>query len=265
MKHAHRRSHRCAAGAWLASLAVVLALVGCESSPIAPPPQSVEAYDAGRYAEAYRDATAEHSRTSGARKDRAALMAGLSAHALGNYATATEWLTPLVDHADREIAGRAAATLGLIEADRGDHQAAAAHLSMAGRKLSGDASAQANFQAAESYAALGRVDAARLHYRLAGATTDDSRVDLLVGDRLAMDAYTVQVGAFSSRENAMTRAEEIRRRALALGLGEPRIVLRPGPSGRSLYLVQLGSYKTESEASSARVRLGGEAVVAHAE
>ena len=270
MRHAHHphsvgRSWGSRPAALVLIGAAMIVLPGCQSSPIAPPPKAVEAYDEGDYARAYRDATAEYSRTSGERKDMAALMAGLSAHAMGNYTTSAEWLAPLVNHADREISGRAAATLGLIEADRGDHAAAAAHLSMAGRKLTGEAAAQANFQAAESYAALGRVDAARLHYRLAAATTGDTNVDALVDERLSLDAYTVQVGAFSSRENAMTRVGEIRRRAEALGLGAPRVVLRPGPGGRSLYLVQLGSYKTQSEASAARVRLGGDAVVAHAE
>ena len=63
----------------------------------------------------------------------------------------------------------------------------------------------------------------------------------------------------------MTRAGEVRRRAAALGLGEPRIVLRPGPGGRSLYLVQIGAYATEAEAAAARASLGGDAVVAQAE
>ena len=248
----------------LATPAICWAMGGCQSSPLPPPPRAVEAYDAGNYQQAYKDATAEYSRTSGLRKDQAALMAGLSAHALGHYDEAKQWLEPLTRHADRDISGRAAATLGLIDARQGDNAAAAALLSSAGRKLSGEAAAHANFEAGEAYAALGRVSAARLQYRLAEATTTDPALKALITDRLGMDGYTVQVGAFSSRTNADRKANQIRPRASSLGLGAPRIVERAGAGGQRLYLVQIGSYKTEREATAARTRLGGEAVVAPA-
>lgn len=244
--------------------AILLASPACSSSPLPPPPKAVVAYDEGDYQRAYDDAVAEHSRTSGLRRDRAALMAGLSAHALGRQAQAARWLRPLTDHPDRDISGRACATLGLIEADHANHEAAAALLSTAGRKLSGDAAARANFQAAESYAALGRSSAARLHYRLAAASTDDQRIKDLGDDRLSLDAYTVQVGAYGSLANARSRADSTRPRAVALGLGEPRIVERPGSAGQSLYLVHVGAYESKSEAATAKLRLGSDAVVTRA-
>lgn len=247
-----------------AALGVFAMLSGCQTSPLPPPPSAVTAYEAHNYEQAYKDAAAEYNRTSGLRRDRAALMAGLSAHALGRYAEAKRWLEPLTHHSDRDISGRASATLGLIDAKEGNNAAAAALLSSAGRKLTGEAAAHANFEAGESYAALGRLAAARLHYQLAAATTTDPELKKLIADRLGMVGYTVQVGAFASRTNAERKAASVRPRAMALGLGEPRIVERVGSGGRRLYLVQIGSYKTEREATTARTRLGGDAVVASA-
>ena len=268
------RPHRRGAGVFWrrpgrsrAALAVIGAVLagGCQSGPLPPAPRAAEAYEAGEYAKAYNDATAEHGRTTGLRRDRAALMAGLSAHALGRQDDARSWLRPLTSHSDRDISGRASAALGLVEADRRHHESAAALLSAAGRKLSGEAAANANFQAAESYAALGRHSTARLHYRLARASAGDAGLRALIDERLAMDGFALQFGAYSTMVNAERRLAEIRAWVSALGLGEPRIVERFGSHGKTLYLVHVGSYATEREANDARARLAGGAVVARAE
>lgn len=252
---------------WVCAFAfgVVMVLGGCSSSPLPPVPSGAGAYEAGNYSEAYRLSASEYARTSGARRDRAALTAGLSAHAEGKDGLAESWLIPLENNADPAISGRAQAALGLIAQSEGEHERAAALLSRAARKLDGEASARANFQAAESYAALGHVDSARLHYRLArGATARTGEVRTLSDERLDLTAYTVQVGAFARRSNAVDRASALRNRALALGIGEPRIVERTSPDGRTLNLVQVGRFDTLRAAQTARIRLGGDAVVAPA-
>ena len=246
-------------------MACAVFLGACASSPIPPPPSGAGAYQSGNYQEAYRLSASEYSRTEGVRRDRAALTAGLSAHAMGHSALAESWLRPLERHPDPAISGRAAATLGLIAQERGDHEQAAALLSRAARQLEGDASARANFQAAESYAALGRVDSARLHYRLArGGTPAQDQVRTLSNERLELSGYTLQAGAFANQANARELANRLSTRAQALGYGEPRIVQRTPADGRVLYLVHIGSFATERDAQTARIRMGGDAVVAPA-
>ncbi|MEO1130129.1 MAG: SPOR domain-containing protein, partial [Planctomycetota bacterium] len=215
----------------------------------------------GNYRRAYREATAEHDRTSGVRRDQAALIAGLSAHALDQDDTALGWLRPLMNHPDRQIAGRASATAGLIEAERGNHETAAAALSNASRWLSGDAAAQAHLQAAHSYEALGRIDAARLHYRLAHSQAIDRRLRSLSDVGAQMSAYTVQVGAFRDYDNAERSAARVIDVAEAFGLGNVRIVEMPTVRGDVLYLVQIGEYDSEGDAQRARLQIGGDSVV----
>lgn len=245
------------------ALCMPLAGSGCATTPIPVPEGAARAYDDGEYDRAYRLAASEAVRTAGARRDAAALIAGLSAHARGDDELAIGWLEPLVDHRRRDIAGRAAAGLGLVYAGRAEHERASGLLAKAAAKLTGEDAARANFHAGESFAAIGRIEAARVHYRIAKATSGDLDLRRLADSRLASatGSYTVQLGAFSSRSNATARAADVRRRAAALGLESPRIVERTGPDGSTLYLVHLGRFDTEDDARSARFRFGENAVV----
>jgi tetratricopeptide (TPR) repeat protein len=244
----------------LAATTLAAALcVGCAGTPLGPAPHATEAYERGDYNVALVQASDEYHRTRGKRRDTAALIAGLSAHALDRNEQAAQWLEPLVDHPDREISARAAAGLGLVRAEQGDHEAAAALLSEAGRKLRGDAAARANFHAAESYAAIGRVEAARLCYRLARVDRG-GEIDALASERLGLAGYAVQLGAFRSRTNAEALAGSAAGRTRWLGLGEPRVVVRETDTA-PWYLVQVGAYDTESAAEADRPRLGPGAVV----
>ncbi len=235
---------------------------GCATTPLGPPPRATEAYERGDYNVALAQASAEYHRTRGDRKDAAALIAGLSAHALGRLDDAERWLRPLVDHPDREIAARAGAALGLVRAEQGRHASAAALLSSAARKLEGDAAARAHFHAAESFAAIGNLDSARLHYRLA-RVGGEGAIDDLAADRLELADFAIQLGAFRDAGNARALAASVAPRTRALGLGAPRVIERPTDT-TPWYLVQVGSYETRSAAEADRARLGPTAVVAAA-
>ena len=64
------------------------------------------------------------------------------------------------------------------------------------------------------------------------------------------NAYWVQVGAYSSQQNANTLAEEYRQK------GYNAVVIDPSPSDRrKLYRVRLGGYETREEAERARDQL----------
>lgn len=244
------------------ALSLCAGLTGCQSGRIASSSAALASYERGDYEGAYKEAIESHRRTSGVAQERAALVAGMSAFELGRYNDAVNWLNRVDRSQDSEIAGKATATLGLVHVERGNYSLAAIDLTNAGRLLRGEEAARAYFFAGECYTLVGRLDAAQRSYalaRAAGAST--TGISGQARDRLAPSDFTVQVGAFSQWSNAESAARTARARASAVGLDAPRIVQSQDVNGRTLYLVQVGSYKSKQEALSARVRLGGEAVV----
>jgi len=243
----------------MASL-VVLFTIGCASIDS---PSYIRDYNAGRHATAYRGATQAATLKQGADREQAALIAGLSAHALGDTINATAWLTPLLQSSDHSVSGRAAAALGLIAQKRGDQQRAASLLSQASLSLSGDDAAQAGLHAGESLTALGQRDAARRAYQRAFGQAKDRDLKQTLTDRLNNHRYTIQLGAYADRRNARRAAHEHAAVTAGLGLGAPRIV-QTIEQGRTLYLVQAGSFRTQAEADRIRARLDVRAIVASA-
>ncbi|MGP1309253.1 MAG: SPOR domain-containing protein [Phycisphaerales bacterium] len=215
-------------------------------------------YAAGRYSAAYRAARDAAAIAEGADKQRAMLIAGLSAQALGQNGDAKMWFREVERSSDPEIAGRARAGLGLIALNEGDHVRAAALLSTASAQLSGDEAARSSFFAGQAYEAMGRLDRARTQYLIAKGLSDSPSLSSNVQSALASlgrKGYTVQLGAFASRVNAQRAADSYSDETARLNLGSPRIVERRGvgASGEGvLYLVQVGSFRAESEAESAR-------------
>lgn len=219
------------------------------------------AYDAKDYNASLQMASKDADRSHGSKQDQAALIAGMSAHALKNTSEARRWLEPLTKSEDPVIAGRAAAELGLIEAEQGHHEQAVKDFDTASLKLSGNEQAHADFMAGESYTALGRTDMARLSYRRAMSTATDAGLKSQIESRLSLGGYTLQVGAFADRTNAERAASKVVPTASKLGLEQPKVVARPGSNGRTLYAVQVGSFKDKTEADKARSRFGDTAVV----
>jgi predicted transcriptional regulator len=236
---------------------------------------AAEAYAQGNYRDAYYNALVEQ-RVAGNRRvrDEAGLTAGLAA-----YAKATEsvdpaecerWLDastyalrPLADNSDRNIAGSALAALGLIEAMRARFPASADLLSRAATRLTGEESASASFHAGLSYELAGSTTAARQAYHAALAQTKDPDLRRSIESRLGRTRYTIQIGAYTSRQNAEQAGIEAGNRARAQGLDlpGPHIVAGPDASGRTLYRVNLGSFATRNEALAARLRFAPEATV----
>lgn len=216
----------------------------------------VAAYLEGRYSMARSLAESEMRRASGPAADRAALIAGLAAHAQDQDSDAERLLSPLTSNPDREIAGRAQACLGLIAAERKQHDKAADLLAAAARRLSGDEAARAAMFAGDCLAALGRNAEARTQYSVASANASDASLKRAIADRLEIGNFTVQVGVFSSRANAQKAAMDVAGPAAMLGLGEPRIVERAEAGGGRSYVVQVGRFSTRRQGSQAQAKLG---------
>jgi tetratricopeptide (TPR) repeat protein len=280
MPHALARS----LGFSLLSLALVAG--GCSSSPRRDTPSSqqtseqarqnfVALYAAGNYSDAYEGAIAAAGSLTGAKRDEASLIAGLSSHALNRNAEAVRWLAPLENRNDRQLAGKASATMGLIAQERGEHETAARLLSKAASRLEGDEAARAAMYAGDSFRQLGQTAQADASYQNARTlVVSDSDLRVMIGDRVAGKAVatrpssgtrpaassnrnsmlTVQLGAFSSMQTAQKEAQKVATRA------NVRIVPILS-NGKRLYAVRVGQFSNRDAAENIRKQIGGKAVV----
>ncbi len=264
---------------------VPLTLPACSSGQKAAPAGGetdyMSLFRSGQYGRAYEVASAQSQRTRGYESDRAALYAGMSAHALDRNTDAVRWLTTVVNSGDREISGNAAATLGLIAQENGDHARAIELLDKAGDKLSGDESARAMMYAGDSMMRLGQRDQAQKTWEAAREkVVADVGLRVMIGDRLAgqgppfrsggttagtgstpsgVGGFTVQAGAFSNRRTADTTAARLN------SIAPARVVTITSSKGQPLHAVRLGRFRTRAEADQVRVRVGKDARVVAAE
>lgn len=223
---------------------------------------ALKLYEQGDYPGAYREAEtiAAQAKDQEAR-DQAALVAGMSAYELRRYDDAERWLRPVSRSIDRAAAGRAFATLGLVGVRQDRYSTAALDLQAAGRRLTGDDAAQANYFAGECYTLTGDLERARAAYNAALRTAESPALRERVGQRLATSDFTLQLGAFSSKVNADRTLALAARRAAERKLPAPAITTAQDVAGRTIYLVRMGMFKTRAEAVSARTRLGMESAV----
>ncbi|MBC7834244.1 MAG: SPOR domain-containing protein [Phycisphaerales bacterium] len=273
-----RRVIACRVFAYAACSAVVAAgLPGCANKADGPDGY-VALYDQGNYAEAHDLATEHMNDASGPEKERAALISGLAAHALGKIAEAERALRPLTSSQDAAIAGRAGATLGLIASQRGDHQRAGDLLSAASKRMSGDEAAQASLNAGDAYAKANQLDKARAQYSVGATLADDPQLKAALDERIASASgagaaagsgggasvpgpFAVQLGVFTKRANADAEAVRAGRAAASAGLPGSRVVQRSGRAGRTEFVVLVGGFPSKQAATQAKSSLGGGMVV----
>lgn len=284
-----------------AALAVVVVLGGCASRQGATrsADQGYAAlYASGQYQKALEESSRVATSLRGADKARARLIAGLSAHALNRNAEAVKWLGPLTDDADRAIAGKSSAALGLIRQEQGEHAQAAALLGKASKVLDGDDAARAAMYAGDSHKALGQRDEAQAMYDKARASVRDERgLQTLIGDRMAALATASPTGAGQATSGAAGPTEPRRGGAApkrmvnaamlaprgtrycaqagvydslsgavnAAGklrkFGKARIADFRDAFGRRLYGVRLGNYSDPNQAEALCRKIGGSAKV----
>ncbi|MFZ4575995.1 MAG: SPOR domain-containing protein [Phycisphaerales bacterium] len=248
------------------TVALTLSLLGgCSSSP-KPGGDYIASFQQQRYAEAYDSAAAAAGRLRGSDRDQAALIAGQSAQAINRNADADQWLRPLLDNPDSAIAGRAGATLGLIAIEEAKYEQAAELLTTASKRLAGDEAARAAMYGGDALRNANQALQAREAYVRAGAMVkSDQSLKNQIQERLANTGFTntrpgrgkfsIQVGAFSSRERAGDTATKFGR------FGPVRTVAVRSKSGQSLYAVRIGVYNSKAEAEAAKKKVGGDARV----
>ncbi len=180
---------------------------------------------------------------------RADYLAGLSAYDRGDNEQARLRLTAAVTELHGEDAAKARAALGLVELARDRPAKAAEAFAVAWPALRGEDARQAARFAAAAYQQLADDDAAALWSRRAIPHEDRPRPR-------RRGSFTIQVGAFRERGRAERAAVDAAEVAQETGFGPVRIVTRSDRRGIALYVVQLGSFGTRTEAASARERVG---------
>lgn len=268
-------------------------------------------YSSGQYQAAYEEASRVASSLRGTERQRAALIAGLSAQALNRNADAERWLAPLVDDADRSVAGEAGAALGLVALERKEYAKGATLLMGASERLGADDAARSAMYAGDCYRSLGDAKNAQIAYRKGEHyAKGDSNLKVMIADRLASLAsapiptpvaasktasaagtksgtqsptngapaaapakvasrppakqasprpnpakpvpdfqkklpsglFAVQVGAYSTRQRALSRASDFTR------FGPPRVIRTEDYRGRNVYAIRLGMFRSEAQA-----------------
>lgn len=268
---------------------------GCASkqSAAGEPEPFIKSYQNGTYSQAYDEAVAAHQRSDGVTRERAGLMAGLSAYALRRPEQAENWLIPLLSSRTPEVSGTANWTLGLIAFDRGNPSRAATLATTGADKLTGDDAARARLLAADAYARLGRSREASeqlaqalpaatdpalrgaIESRLAGGAPAVTPSSPITGSPVGSPAppvpapagqYVIQLGAFSSRIKADQVTVSARGPASQAGLTSPKVVTTTDPkTGKPLFAAQIGPFGSRPEAEKALRRLGvpGTVMLAH--
>ncbi|MEO0511352.1 MAG: SPOR domain-containing protein [Planctomycetota bacterium] len=163
--------------------------------------------------------------TQSPRDDRARLVRGMALYNTQRIDESESILRPLTSSRDDEVAGLAAATLGLIAWTGGDPDAADDLLTQAATQLRG----------------IEQTRARRFLASLAGAPAS------------GQPRYTVQIGAFSTN----VRAQRSARAATDRGWPGPINVVPESRGSRTLYAVRVGRFTTKERAAELAETIGG--------
>jgi tetratricopeptide (TPR) repeat protein len=242
-----------------------IVLGGCQSQskPNDSAQEAVGLYESKQYGPAYEQGKRGMDDTESDLNSRqhARLIAGLSANEMKRYAEARQLLGPLTTSDDTELAGHAAAGMGLAYIGAEDYSSASRYLSQGGRQLKGDEAARAFMFAGDCDTLLGRVTPARNNYQSALGLAKDPALYAQIQKKLNTEGFTVQVGAYTNKANADRTLAGLRSRTPALGLPAPTMMVDRDATGRTLYLVQVGRFAKLDDARTAMAKLGREAVV----
>lgn len=210
-------------------------VVDSSSTVTRPPaggPMNAQAlYEINKYQAALAAAEQEYATSSGTAQTRAALIAGLSAHALGKDAEAQRWLMPLASNPNPDIAGRANSTLGMIASKSGQNAQAAEMLCRGAAQLSGDNAARAWLRAGHAYTEMRDYVNAKRCYDAALGAAATPPVKAAIEPYAAPGPFALQLGVFSAKANADRKANEVRAVLARLGYGTPRVI-RSSAGGR---------------------------------
>lgn len=243
-------------GVGLAAL-MCLVVVGCKTDRGPSPTEQAQVqFQQGDYARAQVTASRAATTAGGAERGLAHYMAGISAYRLGNMETAERYLRVAAQSGDGALAADASSTLGLIYSQMGRYAEAAAAFLRGADLQEGEDRAQAYFYAGVAQQKLGQWPQARTSLLLARKSTRDTGLIGQIDQQLAVTGYTIQVGAFTNRDNADKLAAQYAGRAASAKVGSVFVTPGAGSDGRAVNLVQVGRFATFGAANQARELLG---------
>lgn len=259
---------RSALGAAVVSILIAVA-AGCGSGGKGPAgnPNYIQDYEAKRFQQAYDGAKAAAPKLKGTPKEQALLIQAESAHALNRNTESKQLLRPLTESRDARIAGQSAATLGLIYQEEGNYEEGVKFLTQASNTLDGDAAARASMYAGDCLKSQGKTaDARQMYEKAESEVRTDSSLRGMIADRLSggstpgVGKFSLQVGAYSTRQRAQAQADRLRQKATDLGLGSPAIV-ETSSKGKTLFTVRIGRFTSREAAQKAARGLGVDATI----
>lgn len=284
------------------SARLLIAVVACVVSVAVAPearavPQSVPrglesavaAFEARDYQRAATLARVAADRSQGAEREGARYLEGYALYRSGSLDAAASALRVAAASTDRYIAGQANITLGSVELERKNHDAAGHAYRRAASFLDGSEAKRAHSYAARCFDEAGlssmaeseRVAAGEPRVLVAPApapvpaaapaerakpiarpTPAPDRTTVTERDKpaappasIAPVRYAIQVGAFSTAARASEVAGSLRAKCIALGVGAPRVVARQGENGSTLHIVQIGSFPNKMQATQISTKL----------
>ncbi len=240
---------------WLAVACFALLGVGCESTPTGDMAVAQQAYRNQNFETALDEAAVAARQTPGLAGDEAAYIAGLSAQQLGRYNQAKLYLGQAAASEDRKLSGDAYGALGLLHTSYREYGHAANALLNAAERLDGHDKANAYFYAALAQQRLGQWSQARTSLILARGAGPDADLMQRIAQQMQVTGFTVQTGAYGTRENADRAAQRLAERVAGLEIGTPVVVEATAANGQRLYLVQVGQFVTYSRAVLAKSRV----------
>lgn len=227
---------------------------GCESTPKQAGSEAslagaLQQYRLMDYHAAGTQATEVMSRTRGADRADAAYLAGLCDYQAGHLEQANSHFQQAERDASSSTRAKARAMRGVICFRQKKYHEAATLLESSEDQLRGnDAREAAEYARQARLYATGSSDWSiiRSHSTSSGSTSP----------AIPGTGFTIQVGAYHQRTGAESAARQVETQAAKYGLGDVRIVISRDERGRTLHIVQVGSFSTRVEADSMRRRMG---------
>lgn len=277
------QSHTCARALKFLLSATITLLAAC-NGPQQRYDDATRAYDAQDWTKAYADASAAQTEAQPPLKQRAAFVAGLAAYRQDRLDEARSRFLVAEGSDDRETSGQAKVMLGDLLTRDGKPAAAASKYDEAAQLLTGDEASRArNLASAAREAAKSPPPAV-----VASAETDDAspatpaaasgapskskskpaakpspgktesrtaKPRSATTSKSAKGGFTIQCGAYVKESDARARARELADDARKAGLPAPEVKRVTGRSGKKLWIVSIGSFKSRTEGKKALSKL----------
>ena len=218
--------------------------VGCDDQLRRDQEAAVLALDRGEDRLALADAQRLVGRGSSLQRAEAGYVGGIAAYRLGEHREALRLLEPATASTDGQLRGMALIQRGAVQTALGQPRQAAASLEAGGVIVGGAIGVRALMRASESYQRVRLEADARRCREKARRLDGNAAIDP------SLAGYTLQFGAYTSRDNAEARAVEIARALRRAGISAPVLNRQDG-----LYKVQAGSYRDKAAAGRALGRL----------